>query len=57
MNVEQLIAKLQDVADKTKKVKFYGLPLGDKQSRYVEIDEIAIGRFVEIVSTENDGRK
>ncbi len=57
MNVQQLIDQLLDIEDKTKKVKFFGTSAFLWANKFVEIDEIAIGKFVEIISTENDGRK
>lgn len=56
MTVNQLIKELE-LVDQTKEVKFYGTDFNGVKQKYVTIDEIAEGRFVEIISKENDGRK
>jgi len=56
MTVQQLIDDLNEVEDKNLLVKFYGKSLDGSTQKYVNIDEIAVGRFVEIISMENDGR-
>lgn len=56
MKVSELIEQLQN-CDKDKEVKFYSNKKpNDKIAGYVTVDEIAEGKFIEIISKENNGR-
>lgn len=55
MTVAELIEQLKE-CDQEKECKFYSFTLAKDSGRYVTIDEIAEGRFIEIISKENDQR-